>query len=46
MPKSVEKAFRDVLASAMGITDQEQDDRATQYIAQMKKQRRYQQEVW
>mgnify|MGYP003915408331 FL=1 len=46
MPKSVEKAFRDVIGSAMGVSDHDADPRATQYIAQMKKQRRYQQEVW
>ena len=37
MPKSVEKAFTDVIATAMGITDQVADARATEYVAQMKK---------
>lgn len=41
MPKSVEKAFTDVIATAMGITDQSTDARAAQYVDQMKKQRRY-----
>lgn len=42
MPKSVEKAFKEILDKwGKGIENQGQE-----YINQMKKQRRYQQEVW
>ena len=46
MPKSVEKAFTDAIGTKMGVSNHDQDSRARDYVVQMKKTRRYQQEVW
>ena len=41
MPKSVEKAFIDVIGSIMGISNHSEDARATRFVTQMKKNKRY-----
>ena len=47
MPASVEKAFTEAVGKALGVKKlDEEDKRAIEFIANMKKQRRYQIEVW